>query len=118
MVNLEEEWEVLTQVTKHPESCQGYIPTLWEISRWISANEGTYISTCMNHRSYIYSGLLHIVCFWAGSKMSANQSNTKTDIFWRKSALHCRFDSYCMNYEYISAYRVKKVLFCFQKPEP
>ena len=42
MVNLEEEWEVLTQVTKHPETCQGYIPTLWEISRWISANEGMY----------------------------------------------------------------------------
>ena len=29
--------------------------------------------------------------------MPANQSNTKTDIFWRKSALHCRFDSYGMN---------------------
>ena len=60
MVNLGEEWEVLTQVTKHPETCQGYIPTLWEISRWISANEGTYNSTCMNYRSYIYSALLHI----------------------------------------------------------
>ena len=49
------------------------------------------------------------VCFWAGGKMSANQSSTKTEIFWRKSALHCRFDSYGMDYEYNTAYRVKKL---------
>ena len=35
----EEEW-VLQCVTKSKENCEGYVPTIWEITRWISANEG------------------------------------------------------------------------------
>ena len=31
---------VLQCILRSKENCEGYIPTLWEITRWISANEG------------------------------------------------------------------------------
>ena len=39
MESKDEEW-VLQCVTKSKENCEGYVPTIWEITRWISANEG------------------------------------------------------------------------------
>ena len=35
----DEEW-VLQCVSKSQENCEGYLPTIWEVTRWISACEG------------------------------------------------------------------------------
>ena len=39
-MDLQNEWKLLTEIVNCPDTCEGYIPTLWEITRWISANEG------------------------------------------------------------------------------
>ena len=49
MESKDEEW-VLQCVTKSKENCEGYIPTIWEITRWISANEGLICTTIQFYR--------------------------------------------------------------------
>ena len=39
-MDLQNEWKLLTEIVNDQDICEGYIPTLWEITRWISANEG------------------------------------------------------------------------------
>ena len=39
-MDLQNEWKLLTEIVNCPDTCEGYIPTLWEMTRWISANEG------------------------------------------------------------------------------